>query len=83
MVRGGGKNNISGVLSCNDNSNVETLTNVICATVPSQLPEHSTIVSLPKEISSWLTSLFLKLHVKAQLQKTYKVQAWTWHSWEV
>jgi hypothetical protein len=63
----GSENNVSDALSRDDDRSDEDLTNILRSFVPSQVPSHFTIVPLPNEISSWLTSLLQRLPVKEQL----------------
>ena len=62
----GWENNVTDALSrdfdCSDNE----LTQIIRYTCPSQIPRNFQIVPLPNKISSWLTSLLLKLTEKEQ-----------------
>ena len=60
-------NDLSDSLSRDDDRSDEELTNLYRELIPSQTPEHFEIVPLPKEISSWLTSLLQRLPVKEQL----------------
>ena len=54
----------------NDRSDKE-LTNILYSCVPSQMPEHFKIVSLPSKIVSWMTSLLHKLPIKEQLREKH------------
>ena len=63
----GSKNPVADALSRDDDRSNEELTNILCTHCPSQLPQHFEIVPLPKEITSWLTSLLRPLPVKQQL----------------
>ena len=75
----GKETNVADALSQDDDRNNKELTNILKSCVPSQLPKHFKIVPPPRKISSWLTSLLLKLPVKEQLQeKTHKDQARAW-----
>ncbi len=47
------------------------LTEHLRSTVPTQVPSSFKIVPLPNEISSWLTSLLLKLPVNEQYKKAH------------
>ena len=62
----GKENDVSDALSRDDDRSDENLTNVLHSCVPSQMPSHLKIVSLPKEIVLCLTSLLLQLPVKEQ-----------------
>jgi hypothetical protein len=55
--------------SCYDNRSDEEITNVIKSFCPSQVPSHFEIWQLPKETTSLLTALLLKLPVSAQLRE--------------
>jgi hypothetical protein len=48
---------------CYDNRSDEEITNVIKSFCPSQVPSHFEIWQLPKETTSLLTALLLKLPV--------------------
>jgi hypothetical protein len=67
----GSDNDVSDALSRDDDRGDEELTNILRTFVPSQVPSHFKIVPLPNEISSWLTSLLLRLPVKEQLQEKH------------
>ena len=56
---------------CDFNRSDDKLTKIIHNTCPSQLPQHFQIVLLPNEMSSWLTSLLLKLPLKEQLWEAH------------
>jgi hypothetical protein len=49
----------------------QELTYLLRLKYPQQVPKHFEIVPLPTEITSWLTSLLLKLPVKQQLQEKH------------
>ena len=65
------ENNVANALLCDFDCSDDELTQIICDTCTSQLPQHFQIVLLPNENSSWLTSLLLKLPVKEQLRETH------------
>jgi hypothetical protein len=67
----GNENDVSDALSRDDDRGDEELTNILRHFVPSQVPSRFEIVPLPKEISSWLISLLLRLPVKEQLQERH------------
>jgi len=67
----GRDNDVSDALSRDDDRSDEELTRVLKTFVPSQVPQDFNIVPLPNEISSWLTSLLLRLPVKTQLQEEH------------
>ncbi len=67
----GVENEVADALSRDDNRSDKELTNILRVHCPSQLPQHFKIVPLPKEITSWLTSLLRRLPVKQQLVKKY------------
>ena len=67
----GKENDVSDALSRDMDRSNEELTNILHSFVPSQMPNHFRIVPLPNEISSWLTSLLLRLPVKEQLQERH------------
>ena len=52
----GKENDVSDSLSRDDDRDDDELTKILRSSVPSQVPKHFKIVSLPKEISSWLIS---------------------------
>jgi hypothetical protein len=58
-------------LSRDDNKTDSKLTNLFCTHCPSQTPEHFFIQPLPKEKTSWLIALLLRLPVKPQLQEKH------------
>ena len=62
----GSMNDVSDALSRGDNRSNEELINIFRTFTPSQIPDHFKIVPLPREISSWLTSLLQRLPVKEQ-----------------
>ena len=64
----GSMNNVSGVLSRDDDRSDEELINIFRTFTPSHIPDHFKIVPLPSEISSWLTSLLHILPVKENLR---------------
>jgi hypothetical protein len=65
----GAKNNVSDSLSRDFDIDNEQLTLLLQQKFPEQVPEHFTIVPLPNEIVSWLTSTLQKLPVKEQLRE--------------
>jgi hypothetical protein len=67
----GSKNPVADALSRDDDRSDKELTNIPRTNCPSQLPQHFEIVPLPKEITSWLTSLLRRLPVKQQLVKKH------------
>ena len=54
----GKENDVSDALSRDDDRSDEELINILKTFVPSQVPEHFTIVPLPNKIASWLIPLF-------------------------
>ena len=62
----GQENNVANALSPDFDWSDNELTQIILYNCPSQLPQHFQIVPLPNKISSWLTSLLLRLPVKEQ-----------------
>ena len=67
----GESNNVSDSLSRDFHINDNELTLLLRSLYPDQLPPHFEIVQLPKEISSWMTSLLSKLPVKEQLREVH------------
>jgi hypothetical protein len=67
----GADNNIADALSRDDDRSDNELTNIPCTHCYSQLPQHFKIVPLPNKITSWLTSLLLRLPVKQQLEEEH------------
>ena len=67
----GKENQVTDALSQDDDRSDEELTKILYSTVPSQIPSHFEIVPLPNRISSWLTSLLLRLPEKEQLQERH------------
>jgi hypothetical protein len=67
----GKANNVADSLSRDFHLNDDDLTSLLRSLYPEQLPLHFEIVPLPKEISSWLTSLLQKLPVKEQLREVH------------
>ena len=63
----GEANVVADSLSRNDNRTDSELTNLFCTHCPSQTPDHFIIQALPKETTSWLIALLLRLPVKPQL----------------
>ena len=63
----GSGNEASDAPSRDDDRDDEIPTQILHTFVPSQVPKHSKIVLLPKEISSWLISLLWKLPMNEQL----------------
>jgi hypothetical protein len=60
----GRENNVTDALSRDFDCSDAALTQTLCDTCPSQLPQHFHIALLPNEISLWLTSLLQKLPVR-------------------
>ena len=67
----GKENEVANALSRDDDRSDEELTKILRTFVPEQVPKHFTIVPLPNEIVSWLTSLLQMLPEKAQLQEKH------------
>jgi hypothetical protein len=67
----GKRNPVADALSREFERDDTELTNILRSLFPSQLPQHFEIVSLPTEISSWLTSSLQKLPVKEQLREAH------------
>ena len=67
----GGKNNIADSLSRDDNVPDEKLTHLLKTHYPEQAPKDLKIAPLPKEISSWLTSLLQRLPERKQSQEQH------------
>ena len=67
----GQENNVADALSRDFDRSDDDLTLTLRSTCPPQLPQHFQIVQLPNEISSWLTSLLLRLPVKEQLREAH------------
>ncbi len=67
----GERNQVSDALSPDEDRSNEELTNTIKSCCTSQVATHVKILQLPKEITSWLTVLLLKLPVSAQLSKVH------------
>ncbi len=63
----GSENPVADALSRDDDRSDEELTHILRTHCHSQIPQHFVIVPLPKEITSWLTSLLQRLPVKQQL----------------
>jgi hypothetical protein len=69
------ENKVADTLSRDDDRFDEGLTNIRCIHCPSQPPQHFEIVPLPKEITSWLTSLLRQLPMKQLLVKNTREQS--------
>ena len=67
----GDENDVADSLSRDFHLSDAELTNLLTHIVPQQLPQDFTIVPLPNEIVSWLTSLLQKLPVKEQLHEAH------------
>ena len=67
----GERNQVSYTLPRDNNRSNEELTSAIKSFCPSQIPSHFEILQLPKEITSWLTALLLKLPVSVQLREEH------------
>ena len=60
-------NDLSDVLSWDDDRSDNELINMFRSFIPSQNPDHLEIVPLPRKISYWMISLLKRLPVKEQL----------------
>jgi hypothetical protein len=60
------ENNVADALSRDDDRSDDELTLILRSHCPSQVPPHFEIVPLPNEITSWLTSLLLRLPQKKE-----------------
>jgi hypothetical protein len=67
----GERNQVSYTPPRDNNRSNEELTSAIKSFCPSQIPSHFEILQLPKEITSWLTALLLKLPVSVQLREEH------------
>jgi hypothetical protein len=67
----GEKNQVADALSREHERTDGDLTNLLRSICPSQLPQHFTIVPLPKEIDSWVTASLQRLPVKEQLREIH------------
>jgi hypothetical protein len=65
----GAQNNVADALSRKFDLNDETLTNFICSTYPSQVPNHILISPLPQEISSWMICWLQRCRERTESQK--------------
>jgi len=70
----GERNNVADVLSRDWHLSDDKLTSLLCSHFPKQMPESFQISPLPKEISSWLTSLL------QQQQLPVSEQLWEHHT---
>jgi hypothetical protein len=64
-------NEVVDALSRDNDRNDGELTNIFCTFCKSQIPNHFKILPLPKEITSWLTALLLKLPVNPQYNEEH------------
>jgi hypothetical protein len=67
----GTDNPVTDSLSWDHHLTDKELTYLLRLKYPQQVPQHFEIVPLPTEITSWLTSLLLRLPVKQQLQERH------------
>ncbi len=67
----GKQNNVADALSREWHRSNDELTFILHSLFPNQMPVHFEISPLPKEISSWLTSLLQQLPVSEQLREEH------------
>ena len=67
----GKENVVADSLSRDDDRTDDELTFILKTFCPEQVPSHFRIVPLPKEITSWLTSVLRKLPVREQLREEH------------
>jgi hypothetical protein len=67
----GADNQVADALSRDDDRSDEELTKILRSHCTSQVPSHFEIVPLPNVITSWLTSLLLRLPQKQELAEVH------------
>ncbi len=67
----GEQNEVADALSRDNDRNNKDLTTIFPKFCKSQIPSHFKILTLPKEITSWLTALLLKLPVNPQYNEEH------------